>query len=390
MNTPSLLLASYRDWFTNSFTPRGPRWWQLIWTFVFCAQVALVLTGFAWAYTDGRGGSMDYFLNNFQVSLCVGFSIHLLFSLSRRVMAYIGVDPLKFKDSTKAIYFSAIPMGGVGIGVVLFLLLKGYNPIEAASKDPRFVISALGISILVSLILFVVWLQREQKLRLQAAAERSDAQAQTLKRQNTEAELRTLQAQIEPHFLFNTLANVLSLIDYDAPQAKRMLESFIEYLRASLDSNRRTQATVADELQVVERYLQLLQIRMGARLRYGIIADEAVKALPLAPLMLQPLVENAVKYGIEPNVEGGGVSITARLQGEQLVLTVLDSGMGLAAPSTARKGNGMALQNIRERLTAQYGDKAFFSLESVDAEGHTGTLATLSIPQISRQLTPKS
>jgi sensor histidine kinase YesM len=381
MSTSSLLLASYRDWFSNSFTPRGPRWWQVIWTFVFCVQVALVLTGFAWVYTDGRGGSVDYFLNNLQVSLCVGFSIHLLFSISRRVMAYISVDPLKFKDSTKAIYFTAIPIVGVCMGVVVFLMLKGYNPVDAASKDPRFVISALGISIFISLFLFVVWLQREQKLRLQAAAERSDAQAQTLKRQNIEAELRTLQAQIEPHFLFNTLANVLSLIDYDAPQAKRMLESFIEYLRASLDSNRRTQATVGDELQVVERYLQLLQIRMGERLRYAITADEAVKALPLAPLMLQPLVENAVKYGIEPNVEGGGVSIAARLQDERLVLTVLDSGLGLAAGSTARKGNGMALKNIRERLAAQYGDQASFSLESVDTAGKPGTLATISLPQ---------
>jgi sensor histidine kinase YesM len=381
MSTSSLLLASYRDWFSNSFAPRGPRWLQLIWTFVFCVQVALVLTGFAWVFTDGRGGGVNDFLNNLQVSLCVGFSIHFGFSSARRVMKYIGIDPLKFKDSTRAIYFTSIPIAGVCIGVALFFILKGYNPINAASNNPRFVISALGISIFISLFLFVVWLQREQKLRLQAAAERSDAQAQTLKRQNIEAELRTLQAQIEPHFLFNTLANVLSLIDYDAPQAKRMLESFIEYLRASLDSNRRTQATVGDELQVVERYLQLLQIRMGERLRYAITADEAVKALPLAPLMLQPLVENAVKYGIEPNVEGGAVIITVRMQGEQLVLTVLDSGAGLAAPSTARKGNGMALKNIRERLMAQYGDTAFFSLESVDTEGHTGTLATLSLPQ---------
>lgn len=388
MSTVSLLLASYRDWFSNSFTPRGPRWWQLIWTFVFCVQVALVLTGFAWVFTDGRGGGIADFLNNFQVSLCVGFSIHLLFSLARRVTAYIGVNPLQFKDSTRAIYFISIPIVGMGIGTVLLLMLKGYNPIDAAMKNPRFVISVLGTSIFISLILFVVWLQREQKLRLQAAAERSEAQAQTLKRQNIEAELRTLQAQIEPHFLFNTLANVLSLIDYDAPQAKRMLESFIEYLRASLDSNRRTQATVGDELQVVERYLQLLQIRMGKRLHYAITADEAVKALPLAPLMLQPLVENAVKYGIEPNVEGGGVSITARLQGEQLVLTVLDSGIGLAATSTARKGNGMALKNIRERLAVQYGDHAYLSLEAIDTEGNIGTLATLSLPQSKIETTP--
>lgn len=386
MSTTSLLLTSYRDWFSNSFTPRGPRWLHLIWTFVFCVQVALVLTGLAWVFTGGRGGGMNDFLNNLQVSLCVGFSIHFGFSSARRVMAYIGVDPLKFKDSTRAIYFTAIPLAGVCIGVAVYLMLAGYNPIDAASKNPRFVISALGISLFISLFLFVVWLQREQKLRLQTAAERSDAQAQTLKRQNTEAELRALQAQIEPHFLFNTLANVLSLIDYDAPLAKRMLESFIEYLRASLDSNRRTQATVADELQVVECYLKLLQIRMGERLRYAIAADETVKALPLAPLMLQPLVENAVKYGIEPNVEGGAVSITVRLQGDQLLLTVLDSGMGLAAPSTARKGNGMALQNIRERLMAQYGEKAFFKLETVDTEGQAGTLATLSLPQRSTKI----
>ncbi|MBU6437662.1 MAG: histidine kinase, partial [Betaproteobacteria bacterium] len=210
-----------------------------------------------------------------------------------------------------------------------------------------------------------------------AAAARSKVQAQLLERQAAEAQLRALQAQIEPHFLFNTLATVVSLIDYDAPKAKAMLEAFIDYLRATLSGSRRGQATVGDELELVERYLQLLAIRMGPRLRVSITADATARAQPLPPLTLQPLVENAVQHGIEPLVGDGDIHISAQYDElGTLTLSVHDTGVGLGAAPPTRRGAGVALQNIRERLAAHYGTRAQLRLEAVQPHG---TLATLTI-----------
>ena len=126
-----------------------------------------------------------------------------------------------------------------------------------------------------------------------------------------EAQLRLLQGQMEPHFLFNTLANVISLIDADAPRAKHMLEALTDYLRASLGGLRHDDSTLAAELDLARRYLELMQTRMGDRLRFEIDVDEALGRAALMPLVLQPLIENAVKHGLEPQVDGGTVRVTA-------------------------------------------------------------------------------
>jgi sensor histidine kinase YesM len=193
----------------------------------------------------------------------------------------------------------------------------------------------------------------------------------------TEAQLKLLQAQIEPHFLFNTLANVQSLMDHDLPRARQMLGSFTDYLRASLGTLRRDDSAVADELELARSYLELLQARMDDRLRFSIDADEAARTLPLPPLLLQPLVENAVVHGLEPSIDGGSVTVTARVRGDRLVLEVRDDGRGPdAPPSGARRGNGVALQNIRERLFTRYGEQARLSIEPA----HPGTCARIELP----------
>ena len=127
-----------------------------------------------------------------------------------------------------------------------------------------------------------------------------------------EAQLRLLQGQMEPHFLFNTLANVISLIDVDAPRAKHVLEAFTDYLRVSLGSLRRTDSTLGAELELATRFLQLMQVRMGERLRFEIDVEGSLRNASLPPLLLQPLVENAVKHGLEPQVDGGVVRVRGR------------------------------------------------------------------------------
>jgi|GEM_PF-343653 len=199
----------------------------------------------------------------------------------------------------------------------------------------------------------------------------------TLLHQATEAQLRLLQAQIEPHFLFNTLANVHSLMERDTPRAKQMLETFTDYLRASLGQLRHTDSTLAAELAMVRSYLTLLQIRMEDRLCFDIDASDEALAAALPTLLLQPLVENAIEHGLEPKIEGGRISIRARIVDGQLDICVDDDGLGADAPRRGRRhGKGMALPNIRERLQTRYGDKAALTL----TPQAVGMQALLSLP----------
>jgi sensor histidine kinase YesM len=192
---------------------------------------------------------------------------------------------------------------------------------------------------------------------------------QALQLQAAEAQLRLLQAQMEPHFLFNTLANVQSLIDYDAARAKQMLEAFTDYLRASLGQLRRAESTVEEELEMASSYLQLLQIRMEERLAFRIEADDAVRAAHLPTLLLQPLVENAIRHGLEPKLEGGIVHIAARLQDGMLALSVEDNGLGDSTPKVRGKpSSGMALANLRQRLQTRYAGHASLELR-LDGQG---------------------
>jgi two-component sensor histidine kinase len=201
-------------------------------------------------------------------------------------------------------------------------------------------------------------------------------------KQVVQAQMRMLQAQIEPHFLFNTLANVVSLVDTAPDRAKLMLENFIAYLRASLASSRNTQGTVAQEGELLRNYLELLKIRMGDRLTYAInIAPEAA-AQPLAPMLLQPVVENAIKHGLEPKVEGGHVSVNVwrdyaagSAKPGRLKAVVEDNGLGF---TPRNDGGGVGLTNLRERLQVLYDGTA-----SVEVEAPAqGTRVVLDLPFI--------
>ncbi len=200
---------------------------------------------------------------------------------------------------------------------------------------------------------------------------------QALQREALEAQLRLLQAQIEPHFLFNTLANVQSLMDCDPARAKRMLESFSDYLRAGLVQLRQVDSTLDAELAMAQAYLELLQIRMEDRLTFAIEASDAARAARLPTLLLQPLVENAIHHGLEPKVDGGHVRISAVVNAGRLEVHVDDDGMGLEAPRrTLRAGTGMALANLRARLQTRYGAGASLVLAARPA----GARATLELP----------
>ena len=187
------------------------------------------------------------------------------------------------------------------------------------------------------------------------------------------ARLQLLRAQIEPHFLFNTLATVRTLARIDAAAAIDMIDNLLRYLFEALPKLRQEESSLADELQLVEAYLRIHQIRMGTRLSYELQVPENLGSQRIPTMILLTLVENAVKHGINPAVDGGSIRVSASREPRALVLKVADSGQGMAATD----GHGLGLANIRRRLTMLYGDEAILSLARPASRG---VVATVSIP----------
>ena len=194
-----------------------------------------------------------------------------------------------------------------------------------------------------------------------------------LETQELATRLRFLQAQVEPHFLFNTLSNVRRLAQTDAGAGRAMLAHLSRYLRGALPRMREDETSLADEVELVSAYLELQKIRMGERLRTSIDVPPALRAARVPPMMLATLGENAIKHGIAPLAEGGAIDVRARAAGGTLTLTVADNGRGFLGDS----GSGVGLANIRARLAALYGDDAALRLE---ANAPRGVVATVSLP----------
>src|SRR4051812_11482524 len=207
----------------------------------------------------------------------------------------------------------------------------------------------------------------------EAEARAAELRRGALETQQLATRLRLLQAQVEPHFLFNTLSNVRRLCQSDAVAGRAMLGQLTRYLRAALPKMRSHETTLAEELDLVSAYLGVQKIRMGARLDSAIDAPEALLRARVPPMMLATLVENAVKHGIGPLAEGGAIRVKAERAGDALTLSVADNGRGL----TAASGSGVGLANVRARLAALYGERAGLRLE---LNTPRGVVAIISLP----------
>ncbi len=213
----------------------------------------------------------------------------------------------------------------------------------------------------------------EQRAVIAESRERSESYA----RQLAEARLMVMRAQVEPHFLFNTLAHVQALQEIDPPQAGVMLERLISYLRAAMPTMRETTSTLGREVEVVRAYLDLLKIRMGDRLNYTINVPAELNNISFPPTMIATLVENAIKHGLEPKREGGTVAIQVRTVGDQIEVLIADNGLGLGGAQT--QGSGVGLANTRERLKMLYGDTGELVVEP---NAPTGVRALLRVPKV--------
>lgn len=365
----ALLRASWRSWLSNDGSHVGPGWMQWLWTLLFCAGLAVGFTVMASFAISLRGAPgeiglrlLRLFGQNLVVCLTIGVLIHLLFAA---LVPLVGGPPAirRWSNGRRTLFFSGVPLLGLAIGWPIGVTLAGGDLVAwfGSRSGLRIIGTSLALALTITFLMHHWFAAKARQFEAEKRA--------------AEAQLRLLQAQMEPHFLFNTLANVLSLIDADAPRAKRMLEAFTDYLRSSLGSLRRDDATLASELELAEAYLGLQQLRMDDRLRYSIAADAAARAVALPPMLLQPLVENAVLHGLERKVEGGGIEVTARLDGPHLLIEVHDDGLG-PGNSVTRPGHGLALANLRARLQSRYGDAASLDLQPA----HPGTRARLRLP----------
>ncbi len=360
------LAASWRAWIGSDLEPTGPSWLQWMWTLLVCAGIALVFTLLNLAFNIGRrpelwldaGWWWRAYRANFVITLVISILIHLLFMV---LIPWVTPRRIRrFSPAQRAVFFTAVPLSGLVVGWPLGVWLVSQAGLGWMRVNATAVAGSAVLGLVISFIIFLVFNAKAQ----QALAEKRAAEAQ----------LRLLQGQIEPHFLFNTLANVVALIDYEPRQAKQTLTAFTDYLRASLGGLRRDAVPLADELALAEAYLRVQASRMEDRLHYTLQADDDTRGALMPPLLLQPLVENAVLHGLEPSLQGGTVQVTARQQGEHLLIEVRDDGCGLGA--SRRSGNGIALENLRERLRQRWGPRASLTLTAAEP----GTRAELRLP----------
>ncbi|MEJ5999638.1 sensor histidine kinase [Paucibacter soli] len=218
---------------------------------------------------------------------------------------------------------------------------------------------------------------------VKAAQAEETAEAESLKRQVIEARMAAMQAQVEPHFLFNTLASIDHLIETDPPRASQMQRNLIALLRASMPTMREANAggvrDLGREMSVIKPYLEILKVRMEERLQTEIDVPEGLLSAEFPPMMIQSLVENAIKHGLEPKAEGGSLKVKAEIVHGKLAVTVADTGLGFGRAATA--GTGVGLANIRERLMLLYGSKGGIT---VTENQPSGTIVTITVPYRSR------
>jgi hypothetical protein len=242
-----------------------------------------------------------------------------------------------------------------------------------------------GFAVLLIFVSVIIKLMAAGRFKAEAQAVQATeiAESEALKRQVVEARMAAMQAQVEPHFLFNTLASIDHLIETDPQRASKMQKNLIALLRASMPTMREANAQgkrdLGRELEVIRPYLEILKVRMEERLRTEVKVSDGLLSAEFPPMMLQSLVENAIKHGLEPKPEGGTLSIGAEIVHGKLAVTVADTGLGFGQAATA--GTGIGLNNIRERLHLLYGNKA--SLTVAENPGG-GTAVTITVPYLSR------
>lgn len=336
-----------------------------------CLGIAIVLT-----VIDG-GFSLKLLY-----SFCIGTACMVIVHLTRVADAWLGdrlrqargLPPQDDPNGWRGALVGALLAMALGpiVGLAMVELVTG-----GSSKDMRNlgldgsrITLAFSVAGTVLAVLVISTMERLSAARAQAEA------AQRLAAEN---QLRLLQSQLEPHMIFNTLANLRVLIGLEPARAQVMLDHLIHFLRATLNASRTEAHPLATEFERIADYLALMGVRMGPRLQVKLDLPDDLRTVPVPPLLLQPLVENAIKHGLEPHVQGGLITVAAQREGARLLLSVRDTGEGLGSQAAHTAGTPFGLAQVRQRLSTLYGEQAALTLKgATDDDG--GTLALIRMP----------
>jgi signal transduction histidine kinase len=344
---------------------------NIIYTLIFNAMfaVAFMVLGLMYTRIESATQLLDAFGRNLLISNVIGFIFWGVFELIGPAMRVINRQPFLII----AMFYAVLGTAIVSVSFYAITFVPGFGNMRFWVFTPRQVVTSFILSLCISIVLTAIWRRRLDELTAQMALAEERERVEAAERAAMQANLRALQAQIEPHFLFNTLANVVGLIHSQPDTAKLMLEKFIAYLRASLATTREQETTIGSEFDLMANFLAILQIRMGDRLGFTLDLPTELAGEKLPSMLLQPIVENAIKHGLEPRVEGGTVTLQARRDGSVLRIAVIDTGAGFAGTHS----NGIGLLNVRERIEKMYGGAGSLTIEE---NRPRGTRVVLSLP----------
>jgi sensor histidine kinase YesM len=275
-----------------------------------------------------------------------------------------------------------VALAYVGIGALSLtassVWLKGLPFAQAMERVSHF-LSGIAVGGLVIMVpVLAISILRNRQYEALNAQLQHDAEQAKLARELSESQLRLLRAQIEPHFLFNTLGAVQQLAQHGAPRAAELTANLIDFLRSSMRDMRSEQVCLSAEFGLVESYLKVMQVRLGERLRFTLQLPRALEEVQLPTMILLTLVENAIKHGIEPALRGGEVRVSAEAIAGTVRIQVQDGGVGMSTIDEPDGGGGTGLENVRHRLRLAYGEQAGLRLR----DGDPGLIAELTIPYV--------
>lgn len=343
-------------------SPMSPFWVELSgilkMSMVSFAMAALAL----WLAVPDLGG-FGYIL---LFSECVGIGIIFIKTLLMCMPWMQKINPILALVLTMAI---ALP-GGYLVGHIFASALV-FEPMHISGSGPTKMVPYLATVLTGVLLLYFLW-SRDQFSK--EAAARSEAQ-----RLASESQLRLLRAQIEPHMLFNTLANLRFLVEEDPTLAQNMIDQLIIYLRSALAASRTESIRLYDEFAQLRAYLEIMALRMGPRLSFELTLPDSLQYASVPSMLLQPLVENAIKHGIEPKIGHSSIEVTARQTEAGIEILVCDTGLGLAPDFDYREpsSSSYGLLHVRERLLTTYGQNATLSITRNTPQG---VCSTVKIP----------
>lgn len=348
---------------------------QRAWQFwgLFLAAWAVGAAGL-WGFS-ARIGMLEAALLSLVFILATGFGVASVWFGHRR---YKG--PLY----RAALITIILPILGAVFGALIGFVIRGEASLLDISafhafilkSGPKVLVAGLVVGLVYAVFMVSVIRYRRQQLQQRNEELESQAREDRLVRSLTDAKLKLMQAQVEPHFLFNTLSTVKQLAEPRSPEAAQLTGNLITFLRAGLSGLRGDQATLGAEVDMAAAYLAIMQTRMGARLQFSIEVPDELRDVRVPPAMLISLVENAIKHGLEPSPRGGAVRIAASRDRDDLVVTVADTGLGISD----LPGGGVGLANIRERLAALFGARAELALAENTPQGFVAILRLPPLP----------